>query len=135
MRTTIPIILVINLLISPFTQSSELIYQAVNPNFGGNALNGNFLMSVANSQNTYTDPDRRESSYERPSDIDRFTSSLQSRLLSQLLTDLGEDNTGSLITDDFSIDIIDESGNLTIIIEDLFTNERTEIEVNGSFNQ
>jgi curli production assembly/transport component CsgF len=120
----------------PYANASEMIYRPINPSFGGNALNGSFLLSIANAQNTIEDPDQRSSpSFERPSDIDRFTSSLQSRLLSQLLSDLGEDNSGSLVTEDFAIDIIDDSGNLTVTIQDLNTNEVTEIEVNGSLNQ
>ncbi len=112
-------------------QASELTYTPVNPNFGGSPLNGNFLMSNANAQNNYKDPDSSSSSYVRPTSLERFASSLESRLLSQLMTDIGNGNTGSLATDDYIIDIVDDSGTLTVKITDLATNETTEIEVNG----
>ncbi len=111
--------------------ASELIYKHVNPSFGGNALNSAHLLGTANAQDTYKDPDARSrSSYQR-SALDRFTSSLEARLLSQLLTDISDGNTGSLDTDDFIINIIDDAGILSIEITDKNTGELTEIEVNG----
>ncbi len=112
------------------TVADTLVYRPTNPNFGGNPLNGSYLLGNAQAQNDKKDPDA--SSRGVRSDLDRFTSSLQSRLLSQLLTDLGEGNSGSLETDDFSVNIIDdELGGLLVQITDLNTNETTEINVNG----
>ncbi len=112
-------------------QASELVYTPVNPNFGGSPLNGSHLLNSANAQNTYKDPSSSNSSYERPTALERFASSLESRLLSQLMTDIGNGNTGSMATDDYIIDITDDGGALTIMITDLATNESTEIQVNG----
>ncbi len=112
-------------------QASELVYTPVNPNFGGSPLNGSHLLNSANAQNTYKDPSSSSSSYERPSALERFASSLESRLLSQLMTDIGNGNTGSMVTDDYIIDITDDGGALTVMITDLATNESTEIQVNG----
>ncbi len=111
--------------------ASELVYQPVNPNFGGSPLNGSQLLSNANAQNNYKDPDSGRSPYSQLSALDRFTSSLESRLLSQLLSDIDDGNSGSLVTDDFIIDITDDSGTLTVVVTDLATGEVTEIEVNG----
>ena len=110
---------------------SELVYQPVNPNFGGNPLNGSHLLGNAQAQNDYKDPEASSSGYERPSDLERLTSSLQSRLLSQLLADVGAGNEGSIVTDDFAINIIDDQGVLSIIIEDINTGEVTQIAVDG----
>ncbi len=112
-------------------QASELVYTPVNPNFGGSPLNGSHLLNSANAQNTYKDSSSSRSSYEPPSALDRFASSLESRLLSQLMTDIGNGNTGSMVTDDYIIDITDDGGALTVTITDLATNESTEIQVNG----
>ena len=111
--------------------AGELVYQPINPNFGGNPLNGSYLLGNAQAQNDYKDPDSRSSSFSQRSALDRFTDSLESRLLNQLLTDVGEGNSGTLVTDDFIVDIVDDSGNLTVNIEDRVTGERTEIQVDG----
>ncbi|WP_290524591.1 curli assembly protein CsgF [Alcanivorax sp.] len=111
--------------------ASELVYQPVNPNFGGNPLNGSHLLGSAQAQNDFKDPNASSSSFERPSELDRLTSSLQSRLLSQLLADVGDGNEGSIVTDDFAINILDDQGVLSILIEDINTGEVTQIEVDG----
>ncbi|GAA3943635.1 curli assembly protein CsgF [Litoribacillus peritrichatus] len=109
----------------------ELVYQPVNPSFGGNPLNGSYLLNSAQAQNSYKDPDAAGSAFSQRSALDRFTDSLESRLLNQLLTDVGSGNEGTLITDDFVVDIIDDSGNLFVRVEDRETGETTEIQVNG----
>ena len=45
--------------------STELIYQPVNPSFGGNPLNGSFLLGKANAQNKHTAPSRERTYAER----------------------------------------------------------------------
>jgi len=111
-------------------QAGPLVYQPVNPSFGGSPLNGSYLLNNAQAQNKIKDPDI--TARVQRSDLDRFTDSLQSRLLSQLLADVGSDNTGSLVTDDFSINIVDDgNGGLNVQIMDLTTGEMTAISVNG----
>ncbi|KGD65975.1 curli assembly protein CsgF [Alcanivorax nanhaiticus] len=119
------------LLLATGVAASELVYQPVNPNFGGNPLNGSHLLGNAQAQNDYKDPEASSSGYERPSDLERLTSSLQSRLLSQLLADVGAGNEGSIVTEDFAINIVDDQGVLSILIEDINTGEVTQIEVDG----
>ncbi|PLY16495.1 MAG: curli production assembly protein CsgF [Sedimenticola sp.] len=115
----------------PFTtNSSELVYQPINPSFGGSALNGSYLLSNAQAQNNIENPDL--DGYTRPTALDRLTSSLESRLISQLLADVGDGNSGYLSTDDYIIQIDEGSdGTLSVIITDLLTNDTTQIEVNG----
>ena len=80
-------------------QATELVYSPTNPAFGGSPLNGPYLLSNAQSQNDHSDPDAPSfGSTSQTSSLDRFTSSLQSRLLSQLLTDVGNGAGGSLET-------------------------------------
>lgn len=111
--------------------ATELIYQPVNPNFGGNPLNGSFLLSTAQAQDTHEDPDRIDSLLEQQSALDRFTDSLETRLLSQLLTDVGNGNSGELITDDFVVQIVDVDGTLTVLVTDRDTGDTSEIVVTG----
>jgi len=109
---------------------SELVYQPINPNFGGTPLNGGYLMSNAQAQDRHKAPDR--SNRQPTSALDRLTNSLESRLLSQLMADLGDGNTGTLSTDDFTVVATEDlDGTLTILITDHATNETTEIQVNG----
>ena len=113
--------------------ATELVYTPVNPSFGGNPLNGTYLLNNATAQDRHKDPDLRSSSSSQ-SALERFTSQLESRLLSQVLTDIKDGNSGSLSTDQFIVNIIDDSGNLTVQITDRGTGEISEISVNG-FNQ
>ncbi len=110
-------------------QASELIYNPVNPSFGGNPLNGSYLLGTAQAQNDHGAG--TGSRFSERSSLDRFASSLESRLLNQLIGDIGEGNSGTLVTQDFVVEILDEDGFLTVLITDLLTNETTEIEVQG----
>ncbi|MFI2811303.1 MULTISPECIES: curli assembly protein CsgF [Microbulbifer] len=111
--------------------ATELIYEPTNPNFGGNPLNGSYLLSNAQAQDDNEDPDRPEDLFEQPSPLDRFTDSLETRLLNQLLTDVGNGNSGELITDDFIVQIVDTDGVLTILVTDRDTGDVSEIIVSG----
>lgn len=110
--------------------ASELVYQPTNPSFGGNPLNGSYLLNNAQAQNDHEAPSSSSPFSERTA-LDRFTDSLESRLLNQLIGDIGEGNAGTLVTEDFIVDILDVDGVLTVQITDLETNETTEIEVSG----
>ena len=113
-------------------QATELVYTPVNPSFGGNPLNGTWLLNNAQAQNDYDDPDlKSRSSVVGTSALERFTSQLQSRLLGQLLDNISTGNTGSLSTDSFIVNVIDDSGALSIEVTDRVTGEISEIQVNG----
>ncbi|AMX01804.1 curli assembly protein CsgF [Microbulbifer thermotolerans] len=120
----------LSLTIAP-TSATELIYEPVNPNFGGNPLNGSYLLNNAQAQDRHKDPDQLDSLYEQPSALDRFTDSLETRLLNQLLTDVGNGNSGELITDDFIVQIVDNDGVLTVLVTDRSTGDKSEIIVSG----
>ncbi|MDF0731756.1 curli assembly protein CsgF [Pseudomonas entomophila] len=114
-------------------QATELVYTPVNPAFGGNPLNGTWLLNNAQAQNDHDDPDlkSRSSAFSGTSALERFTSQLESRLLSQLLDNINTGNTGSLATDAFLVDVIDDSGALSIRVTDRATGEVSIIEVSG----
>ena len=113
-------------------QATELVYTPINPSFGGNPLNGTWLLNNAQAQNDYDDPDLKDrTSIAGTSALERFSSQLQSRLLGQLLDNISTGNTGSLSTDAFIVNVIDDSGALTIEVTDRATGEISEILVNG----
>ncbi|WP_085712080.1 MULTISPECIES: curli assembly protein CsgF [unclassified Pseudomonas] len=113
-------------------QATELVYTPVNPSFGGNPLNGTWLLNNAQAQNDFDDPDlKKRSTVAGTSALERFTSQLQSRLLGQLLDNISTGNTGSLSTDSFIVNVIDDSGALSIQVTDRASGEVSEIQVNG----
>lgn len=117
------------LVLSAGVSATELVYTPVNPSFGGSPLNGAWLLGSAQAQNDTKDPDAIDrSSLGGTSALDRFTSQLQSRLLSDLLGDVRNGETGSITTNDFIVDIAnDDIGNLVVKITDRLTGEISEI--------
>jgi len=92
-------------------------------------LNGAWLLGNAQAQNDTKDPDAIDrSSLTGTSALDRFTSQLESRLLGDLLNDARDGKTGSVTTDDFIVNVInDDLGNLVVSITDRLTGEVSEI--------
>lgn len=118
------------LLLTAAHTHAEMVYRPVNPSFGGNPLNGSTLLGVANAQNDYKVP-ASSSGYTPPTALERLVSSLESRLLSQLLSDIGNGQSGSFATDNFSVDVVEDGvGGIEIQITDLISGDSTSIEVN-----
>ena len=126
MKTIVSIIIFV-LSISAFGQ--QLVYKATNPNFGGDAFNYQQLLSSADAQNSFTDPDEDDDR----SEIDQFTENLNRQILGQLSRSLfgqqlgegltaGTYNFGSLL-----LEIYDSSEGLVINILDINTGEQTQI--------
>lgn len=127
-------LLLAGLLLSGAPGATELVYAPVNPSFGGSPLNGAWLLGNAQAQDDHKDPDAIDrSSLTGSSTLSRFTSQLQASLLADLLGDVrdGTSNTGSLTTDDFIVNLVNDSGILTVQITDRLTGETSEVIVNG----
>lgn len=60
--------------------AQDIVYEPVNPSFGGNPFNSAHLLGIANAQNDFKDPKSSTSG----SQADIFARQLQSRLLSAL---------------------------------------------------
>lgn len=60
--------------------AQDIVYEPVNPSFGGNPFNSAHLLGIANAQNDFRDPRAQTSG----SQADIFARQLQSRLLSAL---------------------------------------------------
>ncbi len=107
--------------------ATELIYQPVNPSFGGNPYNGTHLLNIANAINQYEPDDELGLTA-----ADRLQTTLQSRLLNNLLDDVssGKSDGGQLETDDFILNVVDDgNGGLTLNIYDKVTGESSVIQV------
>jgi len=68
--------------------ADQLVYRPINPAFGGNPFNDDFLLSTAEIENQYADDGGGGLGSSDP--IDEFATTLQRRLLSQLSSDITE---------------------------------------------
>lgn len=116
------------------SSAGELIYQPLNPSFGGDPFMGSYLLGKAQSQDTNSDPNAR--SIEPLSSTERLIQSLESRLISQLISDVGagEIGEGSFDSGEFSVVVRDEGGQLVVRVVDKVTGDVTNISVGGLFN-
>ncbi|MDN6089936.1 MAG: curli production assembly/transport protein CsgF [Enterobacterales bacterium] len=124
-------IALIALLISPQCWGGNMVFQFVNPNFGGNPNNGSFLLNEANAQNSYKDPNGYDFDTSTPSPLDNFTSVIQSQLLGNLMGNISQGKPGRLVTKDFIVDVKNTDGRLTMNILDRTTGKSSTIEVDG----
>ena len=126
------------LFFSTTAMAGNMTFQFVNPNFGGNPNNGPFLLSEANAQNSYKDPDAYDwgSDYKEPTALENLTSMLQSQMLGDLMGNVSQGKTGSLSTPDFNIEVENIGGKLVMhIIDKKNGGKSSTIEVGGlSFN-
>ncbi len=111
----------------PCARATTLVYQPVNPNFGGDPANGVNLLNEANAQNKYTAPSQSSSSSTSESTLDQFNQELQQAILSRVASSVtnsivGSDGTlkpGTIRTGNFTIVVSAiNGGNLQITTTD-----------------
>ena len=110
----------------------QLVYKPRNPNFGGDTFNYQWLLSSAESQNTFEDPNAEDRPEE--SDLERFTDNLNSQLLNLVSRSLFSDQfgdggltPGTYTFGSLSIEIFPSSDGLVITILDTETGEQTQV--------
>lgn len=115
------------LCIAHTSQATELIYTPVNPSFGGNPLNGSFLLNKAQAQN-----DNKASSTEKDF-VTRFKESLERNLINSITRGIadGEITDGEYNTGDFRIEINSIGDKIILTITNIATNEVTIIEMSA----
>ena len=113
--------------------SQQLVYKPKNPNFGGDTFNYQWLLSSAESQNTFEDPDGDGDRTEQ-SDLEQFTDNLNSQLLNLVSRSLFNDQfddgglaEGTYTFGTLSIEIFPSSDGLVITILDTDTGEQTQV--------
>ncbi|WP_440053859.1 curli assembly protein CsgF [Pseudoalteromonas sp. T1lg65] len=122
--------------LSTFGYASELVYQPINPAFGGNPLNANMLLNKAQSQNKHKAPIIEKTYGER------FQESLERTYLNRMvreITDIafGDDVNDSVfnqdsifMSGDYQIEIITSSSeSITVRITNTVNGEETILEV------
>lgn len=112
--------------------SQQLVYKPRNPNFGGDTFNYQWLLSSAEAQNTFEDPNQTDR--EQQSELERFTQNLNNQLLNlvsrSLFTDQfgdGELTPGNYTFGSLSIEIFPSNDGLVISILDVDTGEQTQV--------
>jgi curli production assembly/transport component CsgF len=110
--------------------AGEIRYQPVNPNFGGNPFNAAPLLSNANSQNGFTDPNRAVRA--RQTFQERLDSLVLNQISRELLGNITDPVTGKLIpgvidTGLSTITIIDLGTELQVTIVNNTTGESTTV--------
>ena len=110
----------------------EMVYEPINPAFGGDTFNYQWLLSSAEAQNTFEEDNGF--SFEDQSDIDNFTESLNRQLLNRLTSDLfreqfgeGEIEPGTYTFGSLVLDITPSTEGLLINILDTQTGDQTQI--------
>lgn len=128
MRPTILILLFGGLFLTANAQ--DMIYEPKNPAFGGNTFNYQWLLSSAETQNDFEDPNA--SGARDP--LQEFEETLNRRILSQLSRELvmsqfGEEGLqdGTFILGDFQIDVTSTGEGINIFILDSGTGNTTNI--------
>lgn len=114
------------LLTSSCVSSTELVYTPINPSFGGNPLNGNFLLQKAQSQNAYAE--------ERPtlSFVDKFQEALERNIINSLTRRIADGDLvdGVYNTGEFLVEITTGTdGSVIVNITNLDTGEVTIITI------
>jgi len=113
--------------------AQQLTYEPLNPAFGGETFNYQWLLSSANVQNGFTAPSNARANQ---SDLDRFGESLNSQILSQIsrrllqqqidgIGDLTEPGTFTFGT--LAIEVFESDEGLVINILDTSNGEQTQV--------
>jgi curli production assembly/transport component CsgF len=108
----------------------QLVYKPINPAFGGDTFNHQWLLAAANAQNSFKDPEAED---DARSELARFAENLNRQILGQLSRGLfdaqlgdglqpGTFNFGTL-----SLEIFESGEGLVINILDTNTGEQTQI--------
>ena len=130
------LILLILLLLSQSAAATELVYTPTNPSFGGNPLNGAFLLNQAEAQNDHKDPGlgipgRDPLASFEESLLRRVSSNIANQIVDQTFgTGDAPLADGHYQFGDFIIDVATAgTGDVSVEIQDLGTGNSTRIEI------
>jgi len=131
MKRNLLIILLLTFGTGCFAQ--QFSYEPTNPAFGGDTFNYNWLLSSANSQNSFT---ASQNAREQQTDLERFGENLNSQILSQItrallqqqLAGVGEFNQpGTFTFGTLNVEIFETLEGLVINILDTSNGEQTQV--------
>lgn len=128
------------LMLAGAAQANPLVYTPVNPSFGGNPLNGSYLLNRAQAQDRTKDPDGTSpfNPLSPQSQLDQFNNALQQAVLSRISAAVsssivGADGRlipGTVETQNFLITISDlGGGRLRILTTDKLSGSSTSFDI------
>ncbi|WP_440617765.1 curli assembly protein CsgF [Cysteiniphilum sp. 6C5] len=116
----------------------NLVYQPVNPSFGGHPNNGSFLLQSATLQNDHKDPSsnnvrRTQTAAERFQErLDSIiTSQIAASILRSVTDDEGNLIAGNVETESFKVKVIELGDSFIIQINDKLTGNSSEITIDS----
>lgn len=117
-----------------FINAQDLVYQPINPAFGGDTFNYQWLLSSANAQNDYSQSQTRTGLGSSQSPVANLSSSISQQVVSQLSNQLygnafgeGGLQPGNYSFAGLNVDIVPTNQGLSITIIDTNTGESTNI--------
>ena len=116
--------------------AGQLIYTPVNPSFGGNPLNGSYVLGLAAANNSKFTQNPASKSASQPNSARQFQEEITSSLLSQIASTIGQQILGKNASDSgtFNISgtIVDfkrAGGQININVRDGATGGTTAIQI------
>ena len=110
--------------------AAEMRYRPVNPSFGGNPNNGNYLLSNAIQQNQYEKPSTRNSTSQNFATT--ITNSLLNRIAFNIADQIYGENaaeSGRFVIDDTLLEFKRENNQIIVNLTNSTTGEKTVIEL------
>ena len=114
--------------------SQDIVYKPINPFFGGDTFNYQQLLASANAQNSFEEDSGYD--YDRGTDLENFTDTLNRQLLNSLSQGLFQKEYGdSALTEgtyvfgSLVVEITPSSSGLLVSILDTTTGEQTQITI------
>ncbi|WP_345854325.1 curli assembly protein CsgF [Shewanella algae] len=122
---TLRMLIVASTLLAFSGQATELVYTPINPSFGGNPLNGSFLLSKAQAQN-----DNQAAGNEKDF-VTRFKESLERNIINSITRGVadGEITDGVYDTGDYRVEVASTGNGVMLTITNLLSGEVTVIEM------
>lgn len=119
-------------------KAQQLVYKPINPAFGGDTFNYQWLLSSAAAQNQFDNTSGTAGYSSSLNSLQSFTDSLNRQLLSQLSTKLfgnqfgeGDLKPGTYIFGSMYLEVTQANGGLLIKILNTSTGEQSEIIIPG----
>ncbi len=140
--------IVIILFFSQSVLAQDLVYKPKNPAFGGDTFNYQWMLSSADSQNKFKDPDE-DNQFKEKTELERFTENLNSQLLNYLSRTLFQNEFGTGVGGvgtggsqqlqegvytfgSLSVELYQSNLGLVMNILDIFTGEETQVIIPGN---
>lgn len=132
--TSISFFTILFCFLGTFCNGQDLVYKPVNPAFGGETFNYQWLLSSAQAQNLIEEPENDAFSFDTGSDLDDFAETLNRSILNQIsrevtISQFGESGLeeGSYTIGNFQIEVENTIEGLSISILDTSLGEQTQV--------